>query len=151
MPAPIVICGHRAEMADKVMSRMAPEYETIHVVLTADSGATELPALLLGSSPASTETESGATHNYAAPPVAILLSATYTDDDINRMREACAHVKPGVPWMRPDIAKMRREQTENSPKLGSDEHATFMCEKMKSAFVNLEKEHKMNEDSVVWF
>lgn len=80
----------------------------IHIILSPEAGATDIPLLLSGKTPPETSNNHGS-QNYARTPVAIVVGGGFDDDAFNQMKEACKDVK-GTVWV-------RAEKVEGAPPL----------------------------------
>ncbi|KAE9371721.1 hypothetical protein N431DRAFT_484199 [Stipitochalara longipes BDJ] len=99
-PIPIVLCGASPQIATGVKNGLLPEIEVIHVILSAEAGAAEIPLLLEGQSlPPS---ENVGSQNYSKKPVAIITGGGYDDARFKLMKDACEG-KGSVSWLRPDM------------------------------------------------
>lgn len=112
----------------------------IHVILSAEAGATEIPLLLEGQSlPASKNVGS---QNYSKKPVAVVTGGGYDDAKFKSMKDACVG-KGSVSWLRPDMEYPM-------PPLGP-QYGAIMVERVKKEIKELVNSGKLGEDGVFIF
>ncbi|KAF2811594.1 uncharacterized protein BDZ99DRAFT_461616 [Mytilinidion resinicola] len=107
-PIPVVICGARAETAKSVIAGLAPEYEVIHVILSTSVGVAALPSILSCADPSAENSELEpilGSHNYSAPPFAIIAGGGHDDSSVASMQASVRDHKVQVPWLRHDPSK----------------------------------------------
>ena len=102
----------------------------IHLFLSPEAAATDIPHILKGELPTA-EPDLG-TKNYSKLPVAIVLGAAYTDENVTAMRKDCTIE---VPWLRADNSKP-------TPSLGP-EYGKAMVERVKASLGQLKSEGKL--------
>jgi len=73
----------------------------IHVILTPEAGAAEIPLLLDGKS--LPKSENVGSQNYSKKPIAVITGGGYDDAKFKIMKDACEG-KGSVPWLRPDMS-----------------------------------------------
>lgn len=106
-----------------------------------ETGAEQIPAILRGEHPPSSDSELG-TRDYSKKPVAVILGGGYDDAGTEVMMKASAGIHP-VPWLRPDLSKP-------APPLGP-EYGKALVGRIKELLPQLEKEGKMSEEKVFWY
>lgn len=111
----------------------------IHNVTSSTSGAVEIPLLLQGLAPPTTEESNRGTMDYSKPPVAIFAGALYGDEDIDKMRQSCGGLS-SVPWLKMDM-------TVSKPPLGPG-YAEHVVRRIKACMVKIEAEGKLRQDGV---
>ncbi|EKD21752.1 hypothetical protein MBM_00865 [Drepanopeziza brunnea f. sp. 'multigermtubi' MB_m1] len=106
----IILCGKSTQLALTVKAGLLPEYEVIHIILSPEAGASEIPPLLAGHGlprPARDHDPQQEPSNLGSAPApisAVVLGGGYGDDEsVRRLRAACAGER-GVPWLRPDVS-----------------------------------------------
>lgn len=117
------------------------EKKVIHFVLTPETGTQQIPAVLRGETPPSSDSDLG-TKDYSHRPVAVILGAGYDDADTKVMMEASAGIHP-IPWLRPDVSIP-------APPLGP-EYGRALVNRIKEKLATLEKEGTMSQEVVVWY
>ncbi|OBT70348.1 hypothetical protein VE03_00320 [Pseudogymnoascus sp. 23342-1-I1] len=102
----VILCGQTVQIANGVKAGLLPEYETIHVVFSAATGAKDIPLLLSGQTPLVAEEPNAGTGNYSQKADAIITGGAYDDEKFHEMRSACAELpgNGGVPWLRPNMS-----------------------------------------------
>jgi len=158
-PIPVVLCGASAQIATGVKNGLLPEIEgrltvpppfsaisltdgtlhlsVIHVILSAEAGAAEIPLLLEGNSlPAS---ENVGSQNYSRKPVAVVTGGGYDDARFKMMKDACEG-KGSVSWLRPDMGYPM-------PALGP-QYSAIMIERVKKGIKELVESGKLGKDGV---
>ncbi|KAI0450383.1 hypothetical protein F5B21DRAFT_508224 [Xylaria acuta] len=138
MGAPIIVCGKTEHIGRGVIAGLKPEYDVIHFVMTPESGAVQVPAILKGSQPPSSDSALGS-KDYSRPPVAVILGGGFDDADFGVIRKAAEGIKP-LPWLRADLAKP-------APPVGP-EYGKAIVVRVKELLSRLEKEGQMNEDKI---
>ncbi|KAI0469363.1 hypothetical protein F4859DRAFT_487931 [Xylaria cf. heliscus] len=141
MGAPVILCGKSEQIGQGVIAGLKPEYDVIHFVMTRESGAVQIPAILKGKQSPASDSALGS-KDYSKPPVAIILGGGYDDTDVEVIKKASEGIQP-LPWLRPDL-------TKPAPPLGP-EYGKAMVARVKELLAQLEKEGKMNEDKVHWY
>ncbi|KAK7746394.1 hypothetical protein SLS53_002353 [Cytospora paraplurivora] len=141
MGAPVVLCGKTEQIGAGVIANLKPEYEVIHFVMHPETGAVQIPAILRGEQPPSSDSELGS-KDYSMKPVAIILGAGYDDAGVEVLRKASTGIYP-IPWLRPDLSKP-------APPLGP-EYGKALVGRIKELLPQLEKEGKSNSEEVFWF
>ncbi|KAI0382923.1 hypothetical protein F5Y04DRAFT_279172 [Hypomontagnella monticulosa] len=141
MGAPVILCGKTESIGRGVIADLKPEYDVIHFVMSSETGASQIPAILKGDRSPSSDSELGS-KDYSKPPVAIILGGGYNDADTKTMMEASAGIRP-MPWLRPD-------QTKPTPPLGP-EYGKAMVVRIKDLLAQLQKEGRMGEEKVQWY
>ncbi|KAH8787770.1 hypothetical protein BGZ57DRAFT_879854 [Hyaloscypha finlandica] len=97
-PTPVVLCGASSQIATEVKNGLLPEIEIIHVVLSAEAGAAEIPLFLEGKSlPSSNNVGS---QNYSQKPAAVVTGGGNDDARFELMKDACEGMGI-VSWLRP--------------------------------------------------
>lgn len=155
-PIPVVLCGASAQIATGVKNGLLPEIEglllyapyqsatltsiVIHVILSAETGAAEIPSLLDGQTlPAS---ENVGSQNYSKKPVAVVTGGGYDDAKFKLMKDACDG-KSSVSWLRPDMEYPM-------PPLGL-QYGAIMVERVKKGIRELVDIGKLGEDVIFIF
>ncbi|KAI1736410.1 hypothetical protein F4680DRAFT_451957 [Xylaria scruposa] len=138
MGIPIILCGKTEQIGQVVVAGLKPEYDVIHFVMSPESGAVQIPAILRGEQSPPSDSTLGS-KDYSKPPVAIVLGGGFDDAGVNVIKKASEGIKP-VPWLRPDL-------TKPAPPLGP-EYGKAMVARAKGLLAQLEKEGKMNEEKV---
>jgi hypothetical protein len=111
--------------------------QVIHVILSAEAGAAEIPLLLAGQSlPAS---DNVGTQNYSKKPVAVVTGGGYYDERFKLMKDACEG-KGGVSWLRPDMGYPM-------PPLGP-QYGAIMVERVKKEIKELVDSGKLGGEGV---
>ncbi|KAI0512912.1 hypothetical protein F5B22DRAFT_637499 [Xylaria bambusicola] len=141
MGAPVILCGKTEQIGQGVIATLKPEYDVIHFVMSPASGAVQIPAILRGDQQPPSDSRLGS-KDYSKPPVAVILGAAFDDGDTAVMMEAAAGIKP-IPWLRPDLTKA-------TPPVGP-EYGKALVARIKVLLAQLEKEGKMNEETVQWY
>ncbi|KAK3395194.1 hypothetical protein B0H63DRAFT_462791 [Podospora didyma] len=141
MGAPVILCGRTEQIGVGVVATLKPEYDVIHFVMTPESGAVQIPAILKGETSPPADSELGS-KDYSKPPVAVILGGGYEDAGIELMMKASAGTKP-IPWLRPDL-------TKPAPPLGP-EYGKALVARIKDLLAQLEKDGKMDEEAVQWY
>ncbi|WYZ36758.1 hypothetical protein EsH8_II_000264 [Colletotrichum jinshuiense] len=138
-PIPIVLCGKAERIGRGVIEGLKPEYEVVHFITTAPSGAAIIPALLTGQAPPShPETSSIGSGNYTVVPRAVVLGSAFDDAAVEVLRGAVANAQGArkVPWLRHDLSKP-------SPPIGP-EYGKVVLARAKEALGKLEREGKLD-------
>ncbi|KAI0550416.1 hypothetical protein F4679DRAFT_583660 [Xylaria curta] len=138
MGIPIILCGKTEQIGQVVVAGLKPEYDVIHFVMSPESGAVQIPAILRGEQSPPSDSALGS-KDYSKPPVAIVLGGGFDDAGVNVIKKASEGIKP-IPWLRPDL-------TKPAPPLGP-EYGKAMVARAKALLAQLEKEGKMNEEKV---
>ncbi|KAI1386226.1 uncharacterized protein F4822DRAFT_431098 [Hypoxylon trugodes] len=103
MGAPVILCGKTEEIGRGVVAGLKPEYEVIHFVMSPESGAAQIPAILKGDQSPAADSALGS-KDYSKPPIAIILGGAFNDAGTELMMKAATGIKP-IPWLRPDLSK----------------------------------------------
>ncbi|PYI10293.1 hypothetical protein BO78DRAFT_404402 [Aspergillus sclerotiicarbonarius CBS 121057] len=140
-PLPVILCGKTEKIGETVIATLKPEFEVIHFVMTPESGAVQIPALLRGETDVPFDSELGS-KDYSRGIAAIILGGGYEDAGIYLMREAAKGIK-SVPWLRPDLSKP-------APPLGP-EYGKAMVERIKVTVKELQDKGTMSEDAMVYY
>lgn len=123
------------------MSEELISVAVIHFVMTPESGAAQIPAILRGGPPPLSDSALGS-KEYSKTPIAVLLGAGYDDAATKLMMEASAGIKP-IPWLRPDMSKP-------APPLGP-EYGKALVARIKVLLEQLDREGKLEEEKVHWY
>jgi hypothetical protein len=114
----------------------------IQFIQSVSTGKQQLPALLRGENPGSSDSDLGS-KNYTRTPVAVLLGAAFDDQGIQELREAAKGTKD-VPWLRPDT-------TKPTPPPGP-EYGKAIVARVKETLKGLEERGELEGNGeVVWF
>lgn len=113
----------------------------IQFVMTPESGATQIPALLRGETNVSSDSDLGS-RDCSRGVRAIILGGGYNDQDTKILRDAAQGIKP-VPWLRPDLSKP-------TPPLGP-QYGEAMVERIKETLKGLQDSGKMEEDRIFYY
>ncbi|CAI7657136.1 unnamed protein product [Penicillium discolor] len=139
-PLPVIACGSsNPQIFNAVKPLYLPEYEIVHNVISSNSGAVEIPALLQGQTPPIAEEPNRGTMNYSKPPVAVFTGALYGDEEIDEMRQAC-HGISSIPWLKMDMSVPK-------PPLGPG-YAEHVVQRIKECMKKIEAEGKLEQDGV---
>ncbi|KAF2114854.1 hypothetical protein BDV96DRAFT_600024 [Lophiotrema nucula] len=111
---PVIVCGRRAVIASAVREALSPDYEVIHVITSPEQGASEIPLVLSGKQPPDSSENPGS-QDYSRPAVAVVTGGGYDDATFSNMKDACKAF-PNVPWLRPDMSKMKDMPPGTDPK-----------------------------------
>lgn len=103
-PVPIVVCGRNSDIAKKVGTALLPECDAIHIILSVESGISDIPALLASKTPSNASDNFGS-QNYSKRPLAVAVGGGFSDDMFDQMKDACKDVPEPV-WLRVDTSKM---------------------------------------------
>ncbi|KAJ5287433.1 hypothetical protein N7478_003119 [Penicillium angulare] len=105
-PIPVVVCGRSTAIGKPVSESLLPEIEVIHFIQTNEAAIKELPLLLAGQDPQSTDDNGVGSHQYGRPVRAVIFGRGYGIDDIESFKAACegAALEP-VGWIAGDPAK----------------------------------------------
>ncbi len=162
-PLPVILCGKTPQIATGVIASLKPEYEGIissfqgleqphppqllnlpvlHVILSPSAGTAEIPAILRGEVPATTETENLGSKAYSKKAVAVIMGGGYDDAAIAEMRKACQGAG-NVPWLRPDLTKA-------APPLGPG-YGEALVERVKALLKELAEKDEMGRDGVYFY
>ncbi|KAF6223071.1 hypothetical protein HO173_013341 [Letharia columbiana] len=128
-----------------VMEFSKPEFDPIHAILSPATGAAEIPTLLRGEKPSSSDPDAAdlGTHSYSKKPVAIMMGGAYGEEDAKAMREACkGHLN--VPWIFFD--KEKPIGLEPGP-----EYAKIVIGRGKELVKKLEEEDKFGKDGIYYY
>ncbi|KAF2128402.1 hypothetical protein P153DRAFT_367553 [Dothidotthia symphoricarpi CBS 119687] len=98
---PIIVCGRNPKIAARVRQTLLPEYDVIHIILTPEAGAKDIPLLLSGKTPPETSSNHGS-QNYTQPPIAVAVGGGFDNDTFNQMKDACKDIKETV-WVRSQL------------------------------------------------
>ncbi|MCJ1423534.1 hypothetical protein MMC29_001418 [Sticta canariensis] len=128
-PVPIVLCGAKVALGLESANFMKPEFEVIHFCASVDAACAEIPRLLSNEEPQPVEENEVGTHNYSAPPKAILVGRTYTDDKLQAVRDCC-RAKAEVSWVVPGEPASKNESIVAG-------HATRVATNMKNVLNEL--------------
>lgn len=109
--------------------------------MTPETGKQQIPAILRGETPPSSDSELGS-KDYSQKPVAVILGGGYDDAGIKVMMEASAQIHP-IPWLRPDLSIP-------APPLGP-EYGKALVNRIKQKLAAMEKEGSMNQEAVIWY
>ncbi|KAI3329514.1 hypothetical protein F4824DRAFT_506093 [Ustulina deusta] len=139
--APLILCGKTEQIGRGVIATLEPEYDVIHFVMSPESGAIQIPAILKGDQSPPSHSALGS-KDYSKSPVAIIMGGAFDDAGIEAMMKASEGIKP-IPWLRPDL-------TKPTPPLGP-EYGKAMVARVKVLLEQLKKEGKMNEEKVHWY
>ncbi|KAI1322181.1 hypothetical protein F5Y16DRAFT_404750 [Xylariaceae sp. FL0255] len=139
-PTPLLVIGRTMQIGTVVTELLKPEYEVIHFMLGADAAKKQMPPLLRGESVTS-DTELG-TKDYSRPPVAVILGAGYSDDDVADIMKTAGGIRP-MPWLQCDT-------TKPTPPLGPEYGKTLVM-RVKELLGKLKAEGKMDEEAVRWY
>ncbi|GAW15147.1 hypothetical protein ANO14919_045560 [Xylariales sp. No.14919] len=143
MGAPIILCGKTEQIGRGVIAGLKPEYEVIHFVMSPESGAAQIPAILRGDpSPPPPSDSALGSGDYSRAPVAVVLGAAFDDAGTELMMRAAQGTRP-VPWLRVDRAKP-------APPPGPG-YGEAVVARAKALLARLEREGKMREEKVHWF
>lgn len=144
-PWPIVICGQSSAVMRVVMELSKPEFDPIHAILSRATGAAEIPALLRGEKPSSSDPDTAdlGTHSYTKKPVVIMMGGGYGEEDAKVMREACKG-QLNVPWLLFD--KNKPVGVEPGP-----EYAKIVTSRGKELVKKLEEEGKFGMDGIYYY
>lgn len=151
---PVVLCGRSPQIASSVKKGLEPEYEgvllsilssprssnlasVIHIILSPAAGVSDIPAILQGQSPSSTEENIG-TQNYSNLPIAVVTGGGYDDRLFKEMYDAAKGKGKAVHWLRPDLSVQ-------TPPLGPD-YGKHMVGRVKACLERLEGEGKLGEE-----
>ncbi|KAJ9370103.1 hypothetical protein DTO282E5_5163 [Paecilomyces variotii] len=138
---PVILCGKTERIGTAVVKGLKPEYEVIQFVMTPESGAVQIPALLRGETNVSSDSDLGS-HDYSRGVKAIILGGGYDDQDLKILREAAQGIKP-LPWLRPDLSKP-------APPLGPA-YGEAMVQRVKETLKGLQDNGKMEEDGIIYY
>ncbi|KAI1077279.1 hypothetical protein F5B20DRAFT_583525 [Whalleya microplaca] len=141
MSIPVILCGKTEAVGRAVIAYLKPEYDVIHFVMTPETGAAQIPAILRGEQSPPSDSELGS-KNYSKPPVAVILGGAYDDAGTEVMMKASAGIKP-MPWLRPNRATP-------TPPLGP-EYGKAIVVRVKELLAQLQQEGKMNDEKVQWY
>jgi hypothetical protein len=114
----------------------------IHVILTPEAGVSDIPLLLEGKTPPSSDPGDLGTRDYSQRAAAVVTGGGYDDAAFQIMRDACKG-KSNIPWLRPDLSVP-------TPPLGPL-YGKAMVERVKACLDNLAEEGKLGEDSIRFF
>ncbi|OHE97072.1 hypothetical protein CORC01_07681 [Colletotrichum orchidophilum] len=142
-PIPIILCGQSEQIGRGVIEGLKPDYEVIHFITSAASGAVIIPALLTSKTtppPQHPDTSTIGSGNYAAPPRAVVLGSVFDDAAVELLQKAVVDDDQGtpsrkVPWLRHDLRKP-------APPLGP-EYGKAMVARVKEVLGRLEGEGKL--------
>jgi hypothetical protein len=109
----------------------------IHVILSAEAGAAEIPLLLDGKR--LTAGDNVGSQNYSKPPVAVVTGGGYDDTRFKLMKDACEG-KGCVSWLRPDMKYPM-------PPLGP-QYGDIMVERVKKRVEELVGSGKLGQDGL---
>ena len=114
----------------------------IHTTLSLAQAKAEIPLLLGGKllppHTSSSELRIGS-QNFDRPPVAIAIGASIGEDAVRQMREACAGVNRGVPWLHADWNLAGKGSAGIS-------YGESISARLKARLRELEAEGKMGRD-----
>ncbi|GIJ92133.1 hypothetical protein Asppvi_011109 [Aspergillus pseudoviridinutans] len=137
---PVVLCGKAPPVAIGVKEGLRPMYE--------EMGVKEIPSLLHGRRPDTTDLANLGCQRYGQKPVAIIVGGGYSDTDFTAMRRACDGIST-VPWLRHDLKK-DLSQGNPRPSLGP-EYGKEIAEKVKRCLEDLAENGKLGSDGVYYF
>lgn len=159
LPVPIVLCGAKVALGLESAKFMKPEFEgtvslstfllifgflltfeVIHFCASVETACAEIPRLLSNEPPQPAEDNEVGTHNYTAPPKAILVGRTYTDDKLQAVRDACKG-KAEVSWVVPGEPASKNE----TPGPG---HAVKVATNMKNVLNELCSSGEMGKEGL---
>ena len=108
----------------------------------------DLPSLLHGHRPRTTDPANLGSQRYGEKPLAVVIGGGYSDADVAAMRKTCDGISH-IPWLRHDLGS---EPTTgiSRPKPGA-EYGGEIAERVKHRLRELSEEGKLNGDGFFYF
>ncbi|KAK2008312.1 hypothetical protein LZ32DRAFT_609556 [Colletotrichum eremochloae] len=141
MARPVIVCGGTTAVGEVVIAGLKPEFDVIHFVMSAETGAQQIPEILNGGKSPASDSALGS-RDYSRPPVAIILGSAFTDTMADTIMRASMGIR-ALPWLRPDTTKPH-------PPIGP-EYGRALVVRIKALLAKLEEEGKMEEEKVHWY
>lgn len=122
-PIPVIVVGKMPQIASAVRKGLAPEYDgkilahtfvfqtsrpqltsklptVIHIVTELEQALQDLPLLLSSPSKTSPDTATNlGSQNYGARPRIVAIGGGHSEENFEKMREACKSVDTGIIWV----------------------------------------------------
>jgi hypothetical protein len=112
------------------------------LILSVEAGVSDIPLLLDGKTPPSTDPENIGTRDYSKAPVAVLVGRGYESAAIDEMREACKG-KRGINWLRANL------DTPAPPP--GPLYADHIVERVKKCLAELAEKGQLNGEGVRFY
>ncbi|KAJ5303061.1 hypothetical protein N7476_009860 [Penicillium atrosanguineum] len=146
-PLPVVLCGKTAAIGGGVSGFLQPDYEVVHFIQSNEAALKEIPELLAGRDPQSSDDNGVGTHDYSKPPRAVIFGRGFPLENIEQYYKACAgsNADP-VAWIAGDPAK---KPDPNAPPPGPG-YAKFATDGVKAVLEKWKEEGATKDGIILW-
>lgn len=120
---------------------------------TPEAAKQDLPRLLQHKDPSQPSDNEIGSQTYSRPAESVLLGLGYTNDVVDELRQTCADIKPGIPWLTGGLSKADfEEMMKSSPPASPEKQGPWTAEKVKRTLTKLLNDGKGGKDGVYsWY
>ncbi|KAJ5216061.1 uncharacterized protein N7498_002468 [Penicillium cinerascens] len=146
-PLPVVLCGKSVAIGGPAAGLLQPDYEVVHFIQSNEAALAEIPHLLAGRDPQSSDDNGVGTHEYGRPVRAVIFGRGYSLEDVQKFHKASAgsNEEPVV-WIAGDPAK---KPDLNGPQTGLG-YAQAAADGVKAVLEKWKEEGATKDGIVLW-